>query len=126
MATIARYFVAIPVLFFSFEQFRHGDRVPGVPLQPLTPSYILGHAIWTYVAAVVYAITGTLLLIGKKTRAAATWLGATVLFIELVVYVPIGIVERGSLGRGLNYVADMLMFCGAVLLLARAMPHESR
>ena len=34
LATIARYFVAIPVLFFSLEQFLHGDHVPGVPLKP--------------------------------------------------------------------------------------------
>ena len=123
-ATIARYLVAIPVLFFSVEQFVHGDRVPGVPLTPLTPEYVYGHAIWTYVAAVVYAVAGILLVIGRKTRAAATWLGVTVLFVELVVYVPIGVVERASLATGLNYVADTLIFCGAVLLLAGAMPKE--
>ena len=125
LATIARYFVAIPVLFFSFEQFMHGNYVPGVPLERITPEYIYGHAVWTYLAAVVYALTGTLLLVGKKTRAAATWLGLTVLFVELVVYVPIGVVERASLGNGLNYVADTLMFCGAVLLLAGAMPRQA-
>jgi uncharacterized membrane protein YphA (DoxX/SURF4 family) len=122
MATIARYFVAIAVLFFSYQQFRHGDHVPGVPLEPLTPTYVIGHAIWTYLAATVYAVAGILLVIGKKTRAAATWLGLTVLFIELAVYVPIAIVERASLDRGLNYMGDTLMFCGAVLLLAGAMP----
>jgi uncharacterized membrane protein YphA (DoxX/SURF4 family) len=121
-ATVARYFVAVPVLFFSYQQFRHGDHVPGVPLEPLTPTYVFGHAIWTYVAATVYAVTGVLLLIGKKTRAAATWLGLTVLFVELVVYVPIAVVERASLDNGLNYMADTLMFGGAVLLLAGAMP----
>ncbi len=126
LATIARYFVAIPVLFFSFEQFLHGDHVPGIPLEPLTPAWIYGHAIWTYLAAVVYAVAGTLLLAGKKTRAAATWLGLTVLFVELVVYVPIGVVELASLDKGLNYVADTLMFCGAVLLLAGAMPRSVR
>ena len=73
----------------------------------------------------VYAVTGILLLIGKKTRAAAAWLGLTVLFVELVVYVPIGVVERASLNNGLNYVMDTLMFCGTVLLLARAMPREA-
>ena len=125
MATIARYFVAVAVLFFSYQQFRHGDHVPGVPLEPLTPSYVFGHAIWTYVAAVVYAVAGFMLLIGKKTRAAATWLGLTVLFIELVVYVPIAVVQRASLDLGLNYMADTLMFCGAVLLLAGAMPREA-
>jgi uncharacterized membrane protein YphA (DoxX/SURF4 family) len=121
-ATIARYVIAVTALVYSVEQFLHGDRVPGVPLEPLTPTYVPGHAVWTYVAAVAYAITGILLLLGKKTRAAAAWLGATVLLIELVVYVPIGIVERASLAKGLNYVFDTLLFGGAVLLLARAMP----
>ena len=125
LATIARYFVAVPVLFFSFEQFMHGNHVPAIPLEPPTPEYIYGHAIWTYLAAVVYAVVGTLLLVGKKTRAAATWLGLTVLFVELVVYVPIGVVERASLDNGLNYVGDTLMYCGAVLLLAGAMPREA-
>ena len=125
MATIARYFVAIPVLFFSIEQFLHGSRLAGVPLERLTPTWIWGHGIWTYVAAAVYALTGILLLVGEKTRAAATWLGAAVLFIELVVYVPIGVVDRASLANGFNYVADTLMFCGAVLLLAGAMPREA-
>ena len=124
-ATIARYFVAIPVLFFSLEQFMHGDHVPGIPLKPLTPDYVYGHAIWTYLTAVVYAVGGSLLLVGKKTRAAATWVGLTVLFVELIVYVPIGVAERASLGKGLNYVADTLMFCGGVLLLAGAMPREA-
>ncbi|HXJ94632.1 MAG TPA: hypothetical protein VMT20_17430 [Terriglobia bacterium] len=124
-AAVARHFVAIPVLFYSFEQFAHGDHVPGVPLEPLTPAYVYGHAIWTYLAAVVYAVAGALLLIGKKTRAAATWLGLTVLFVELAVYLPIAVVERASLDNGLNYLADTLMYCGAVLLLAGAMPREA-
>lgn len=125
LATIARYFVAITLLFYSFEQFTHGDRVAAVPLERVTPDYILGHAIWTYLAAVGYAIGGAMLLIGKKTRAAATGVGLTVLLVELMVYVPIGVVDRASLGNGLNYVGDTLMFCGAILLLAGAMPHET-
>jgi uncharacterized membrane protein YphA (DoxX/SURF4 family)/uncharacterized membrane protein len=125
LATIARYCVAIPVLFYSFEQFMHADHVPGVPLERLTPQWIFGHAIWTYLAAVVYAVAGILLLVGKKTRAAATCIGLTVLFVELVVYVPIAIVERASLDNGLNYMGDTLMYCGAILLLAGAMPREA-
>lgn len=124
MTKVARYFVAVPVLFFSYEQFLHGHNVPGVPLEPLTPTYVVGHVVWTYVAAAAYAITGVMLLVNKKTRAAATCLGATVLFVELVVYVPIGVVEVASLAKGLNYVADTMMFCGAVLMLAGAMPRH--
>jgi uncharacterized membrane protein YphA (DoxX/SURF4 family) len=124
LATIARYFVAIPVLFYGIEQFMHGNHVPGIPLEMVTPQWVYGHAIWTYLAAIVYAVAGPLLLVGKKTRAAATLLGLTVLFVVLVVYVPIAIVEHASL-ESLNYMADTLMYCGAVLLLAGAMPREA-
>lgn len=123
LATIARYFIAIPLLFYSLEQFLHGNYVPGIPLQRVTPDWIYGHAIWTYLAAVVYLVAGIPLLVGKKARAAATWIGWTVFLVELVVYVPIAVVERASL-VGFNFMADTLMYCGAVLLLAGAMPRE--
>jgi uncharacterized membrane protein len=124
LATIARYFIALPVLFYSFEQFRHGTYVPAIPLNRLTPTWVYGHAIWTYLTAVAYAFAGIPLLIGTRTRTAATWIGLTVLFVELVVYVPIGIVDRASI-TGLNYMADTLMYCGAIFLLAGAMPPET-
>lgn len=123
LATFARYCIAIAVLSYGFEQFMHADHVPGVPLEMVTPQYVFGHAIWTYLAAAGYVIAGIPLLIGRKTRAAAAWVGLTVLFVELVAYVPIAVVERASI-EGFNYMADTLMFCGSVLLLAGAMPHE--
>jgi uncharacterized membrane protein YphA (DoxX/SURF4 family) len=123
-ATIARFFVAIPVLFYSFEQFLHADHVPGVPLERMVPNYVFGGPAWTYLAAALYAVAGIPLFLGKKTRIAATWVGLTVLFVELVVYVPIAVVDRATID-GFNYMADTLMFCGAVLLLASAMPRET-
>ena len=104
----------------------HARYVPGSSAGADHSQWILGHAFWAYLAAVVYAVAGILLLLGKKTRAAATWVGLTVLFVELVVYVPIGIADRASLDNGLNYVGDTLMYCGAVLLLAGAMPREAQ
>lgn len=126
LATVARYFIALAVLYYSFEQFMHASNVPGVPLERITPSYIVGHTFWAYLAAVVYAVGGVLLLIGQKTRLAATAVGLSVFIVELFVYVPIGVVDRASLDNGLNYVGDTLMFCGAVLLLAGAMPQEEK
>lgn len=125
LATIARYFIAVPVLFYSVEQFLHADHVPGIPLEKVMPAYIFGHSFWTYLAAAVYAIGGVFLLVGKKTRAAATWVGLTVLVVELAVYLPIAVMERASL-EGFNYMADTLMYCGAVLLLAGAMTRAAQ
>ena len=125
LPSVARYFIAIPVLFYSVEQFLHGDHVPGIPLKMVTPQWVHGHTLWTYLAAAAYAVAGPLLLVGQKPRAAATWLAVTVLLVVLVVYVPIAVVERASL-ESLNYMADTLMYCGAVLLLAGAMPRETQ
>ena len=123
-ATIARYFIAIPIVVYAIEQFLHHDHVPAIPLEKLTPAYVPAHAIWSYGCAVIYVVAGTLLLIGKKTRIAALTAGLTVLILELIVYVPIAVVQRASI-EGFNYMADTLMFCGAVLLLARAMPRDA-
>ena len=124
LVTIARYFIAIPILYYSLEQFLHADHVPGIPLEAVTPAWIIGHSIWTYLTAVVYAVAGPLLVAGIKTRAAATWIGVVVLAGILAVYVPIAIAERASLDKGLNYLGDTLMFGGDVLLLAGAMPRS--
>jgi uncharacterized membrane protein len=124
LATVARSFVGMSVLFYSIEQFLHPDHVPGLPLEAVTPTWIYGHAIWTYVVAVVYAIAGPMLLLGKKTRAAAGWIGLSIFLVELVVYVPFAVADHASL-EGLNYAFDTLMYCGAVLLLADAMPRET-
>ena len=124
-AAIARWVVAVAALFYSVEQFLYTANVPGIPLRPLTPAYIPGRAYWPYFMATAFAIAGLFLIADRRTRAAATWLGASVLVVELAVYVPIAIVQRASL-VGFNFLADTLMFCGAVLLVAGAMPHEAR
>lgn len=123
LATIARYFIAIPVLIYCVQQFMHGDHVPGIPLEAMTPAWIPGHTLWTWLTAAVYAIAGPFLLIGRRTRAAATTLGLTVLFMVLVVYVPKAVAEHASL-EGLNYFFDTLMYSGSLLMLAGAMPRS--
>ena len=124
-ATIARYFIAIPVLFYAIEQILHADHVPGIPLEKLTPAWLFGHSLWNYVTAAMYAVAGIALIAGKKTRTAAAWIGLTVLFVILVVYVPIAVAEFDSL-EGLNYLFDTLMYCGTILLLAGAKPRSAQ
>ncbi len=124
LAAIARCFVAIPILYYSCEQFLHADHVPGIPLELVTPTWIPANIFWTYLTAAVYLIAGPLLLIGWRSRAAATVLGGIVLLGVLAVYVPMGIVERATMDLGLNYPMDTLMFCGTVLMVAAAMPRR--
>lgn len=120
-ARVARYFLAIPILFYSFEQFLHGNYVPGIPLNRLTPPGPFGQDFWTYFAAVIYAVAGVLLLLNQRARTAATALGVTVLALVAAVYVPMAVAERATL-IGFNFLADTLMFAGTLFLLAAAMP----
>jgi hypothetical protein len=47
-------------VFSAFEQFLHGNYVPGIPLNRVTPEWVYGDAIWTYLAAAIYAVAGML------------------------------------------------------------------
>jgi len=64
----------------------------------------------------VYAVAGVCLLLNKRARLAATWTGLWILFIDVIVYGPIVVQSRDIVG--LNYIADTLMYGGAVLCLA--------
>jgi uncharacterized membrane protein len=118
-------FIAITTIFFGVMQLRHPDSVPGVPLALITPAWIPGHIFWTYLGGVIFLVAGVCLLVNWKTRLAATGLGAMVILLVLFVYLPLWGAHLSDIGNGLNYFVDTLMFSGAALLLAQAMPKET-
>lgn len=124
-AVVARYCIGAGVVFYAVEQFLHSHHVPGIPLKAVMPAGLFGHAVWTYLAAVVYAVGGVLLLAGKRTRAAAAAVGAMALLTVLVVYIPMAAAPHSGL-IGFNYLADTLMYSGALLMLAMAMPRAGQ
>jgi hypothetical protein len=72
-------------------------------------------------------IAGTIILLAKKTRMAATYLGTWIVLLVLFIYGPILIVQTSDPStaaqvEGINYFADTLLFAGAILALARATP----
>ena len=125
LLTLARYLVAITALFYAVEHFLHPDFAPGVPLGKVTPTWIPLHLFWAYLAGVVLLAAGACLLLNKQSRLAATILGLTIFLIVLVVYLPIELSIPGDIGNGVNYIADTLMYSGAILLLADALPKEA-
>jgi uncharacterized membrane protein len=125
LLTLARYLVAITALFYAVEHFLHPDFAPGVPLGKVTPTWIPLHLFWAYLAGVVLLAAGACLLLNKQSRLAATILGLTIFLIVLVVYLPIELSIPADIGNGVNYIADTLMYSGAILLLADALPKEA-
>ncbi len=95
-ATLGRIFIAMTAVFYGVQHFLHPELVPGVPLRMLTPAWIPLRQLWAYLTGAVLLVGGTSLLIGKKTRMAATGIGVVVLLLVLGIYLPIMIATRDS------------------------------
>ena len=125
LAEVGRIFIAVATLFFAVQQLLHPDVVPGIPLERQTPGWIPGRIFWAYLAGVVFLVVGGGLLLKRHARRGALGLGIMVLILIVAVYLPIWGASLSSIQDGLNYFADTLMFAGAALLLAEALPKES-
>ena len=124
LVTFGRFLVAIPAVFFGVEHFLHPEFAPGVPLNKLTPTWIPVRPLWAYLVGAVLVAAGASIIVNKKARSAATYLGIMILFLCLFIYLPIVVAIPSDIGNGLNYFADTLLFSGAVLVLADALPKE--
>ena len=127
LITVGRVLIAIAAIFYGVEHFLHPANVPGVPLEKLTPVWIPGRILIDYLTGAILVIAGTCILLDKKTRAAATYLGAWIVLLVLFIYGPILIVALADPStavkvEGINYFADTLLFSGAILALATATP----
>ena len=124
LVTLGRFFIAIPALFYGVENLLHPAFAPGVPLRQITPAWIPGHLWWGYFAGAVLLVAGSCMLVNRRTREAATYLGAMVLVLVLFVYLPPMIATPLAIGN-LNYFFDSLLYAGTALVLANALPKQS-
>jgi hypothetical protein len=122
LATLARFFVAIPIAFLGVEQILHPELAPGVPLVKLTPTWVPAHSLWGYGIGAIWIVIAVFLMINKQVRPAATWLGLITLLLVLYIYLPIVIGNPADIANGLNYLADTLLLGGTALALAGAYP----
>jgi len=130
LITVGRVPVAIAAIFFGVENFLHTANVPGVPLEKLMPAWIPAHLLIGYLTGVILFVAGVAILVGRKTRMAATYLGTWLVVVVLFVYGPILIAaladpSTGVKVEGINYFFDTMLFAGAILALASATPRTN-
>ncbi len=83
-----------------------------------------------YLTGVILFVAGVSILVGRKTRMAATYLGTWLVLVVLFVYGPILIAaladpSTGVKVEGINYFFDTMLFAGAILALASATPRTN-
>ena len=127
LITVGRVLIAIAAIFFGVEHFLHPAACPGVPLEKLTPPWIPGRLLIGYLTGAILLVAGASILLAKKTRLAATYLGTWIVLLVLFIYGPILIAQMSDPStevkiEGINYFADTLLFAGAILALASATP----
>jgi uncharacterized membrane protein len=127
LITVGRVLIGIAAIFYGVETFRHPTSCPGIPLEKLMPAWIPGQLLIGYVTGAILVVAGASILLAKKTRIAATYLGTWIVLLVVFIYGPILIASlldpsTAVKVEGLNYFFDTLLFAGAILALASAMP----
>ena len=118
LITVARFLIGIVLIFFAAEHFLHPEVAPGVPLRQLTPAWIPGHLLWSYLTGAVFVLAGVCLIVNKGVCFAVTSVGLWVLFLVIIICVPIAVQHGSDIGSGLNNPVDTLLLSGAALCLA--------
>jgi uncharacterized membrane protein len=127
LITVGRIVIGVAAIFYGVEHFLYPINVPGVPLEKLMPVWIPGPRLITYLTGAILLVSGVSILVTKKKRMAATYLGTWILLLVLFIYGPILIVSLLDPStdvkvEGLNYFFDTLLFAGTILALASATP----
>jgi uncharacterized membrane protein len=127
LITIGRIVLGITAIFYGIEHFLHATSLPGVPLEKEMPAWIPARALIDYVTGATLLVGGGSFLLNWKTRTVATCVGGWILLLVLVVYGPVLIDALATPKMevqmvGINYFADTMLFAGAILALASAMP----
>jgi uncharacterized membrane protein YphA (DoxX/SURF4 family) len=129
LISVGRIVIGITAIFYGVEHFLHPINVPGVPLEKFMPVWIPVRLIISYLTGAILVVCGAGILLGKKTRMAATYLGAWIALLVFTVYLAILIASFADPStdvkvEAVNYFTDTMLFAGTILALALATPRS--
>ncbi len=128
MISFGRITVAMAAIYFAAQHFLHPEFAPGFPSGAMTPFWVPFPSVWGYLAGAILLAAGIGLALNKKSRIAAVSFGTLMTVLTLFLYLPMLILAHGGsmleINQGIDNVFDTLLFAGAGLVLASALPHD--
>ena len=129
MISFGRITVAMAAIYYALEHFLHPEFAPGFPSEEQTPLWVPFPRVWGYLAGAILLAAGIGLALNKRPRLAAVSFGALMTVLTLFLYLPMLILARGGslleINQGLDNVFDTLLFAGAALVVAAALPRDA-
>src|SRR5579872_6197795 len=127
LINVGRVFIGSAAVLYGVQNGLHPLNVPGVPLEKMMPAWIPAKLLIGYLTAAILLGAGICIVLARKTRMAATYLGSWILLVVVIIYSPILIASLLKPGtdvkvEGINYFFDTLLYAGTVLALANALP----
>jgi uncharacterized membrane protein len=125
LITVGRVIIGAAAIFYGVEHFLRPINVPGVPLDRVMPEWIPARMLIGYLTGIILLVCGVGILLEKKTRIAATYLGTWIAILVFTVYLAIliaSILDPNAEVKvaGANFFADTMLYAGVILALARA------
>ncbi len=129
LVTMSRVILGLAAILYAVEHFLHPTNVPGVPLEKFMPTWIPAPALIAYITGIILLVCGFGILLAKKTRLLATYLGTWIALLVVFIYGPILVSSlldpsTDTKVEGLNYFFDTMLFAGTILALAGASPQS--
>jgi len=126
LITFGRLVIGIAAVLYGVQNFLHPINAPGVPLEKVLPTWIPVRLVIGYLTSAILFIAGLSIVLARKARMAATYLGTWIFLLVIFVYGPILIASLLTPStdvkvEGINYFFDTLLYAGTVLGLASAL-----
>jgi uncharacterized membrane protein len=127
LIAVACFLMAIPIGVFGIEHFLNPGFAPGIPqddpaLTVPMPSWLPARVLWIYLTGAVFVLSAIAIITRRYARPASLLIGATILVIIALVYIPLTIARAADVGNGLNYLSIHFALAGSALMLAGALP----
>ena len=128
LISVGRVIIGGTLIFYGIQHFLFPLFAPGVPLEKLTPPWVLFPLPLAYIVGLIQVLTGIGLFIRPTIRISAATAGITLLLLTVFLYVPILVLEFNTdlAVEGLNYVFDTLLFAATALLAGFGADHPRR